>query len=128
MVDYSALLARVAEIGSLSQGCRELGIPKSTFLDAVDRDPELAVQYARAKERGIDAMMEELLDAKIEDAAISRLEWDRKRWHASKLFRKRYGDKQLIGSDPENPLPAPLDLSKLSSAALKEIVSLDPDK
>lgn len=96
MADYTALISLIAENGNLSQSCRELGIAKSTFLDAVDRDSVLADQYTRAKERGIDSMMEELIDAHIEDVQVSRLEWDRKRWHASKLFAKRYGDKQQL--------------------------------
>lgn len=96
MADYSELLALIAENGNLSLSCRTLDLKKSTFLDAVDADSVLADQYARAKQRGIDAMMEELLDAQISDPAVSRLEWDRKRWHASKLFAKRYGEKQQV--------------------------------
>jgi hypothetical protein len=103
--DYTALLEHIEEHGNLRKACRDLGVGKTAFFEALNADPALAEQYARAKERGIDNMMEACLDAEIEDPAKSRLDWDRKRWHASKLFAKKYGDKQLIGSDPENPLP-----------------------
>ena len=104
--DYTALLEHIEEHGNLRKACRDLKLDRKTFYDAMNADEELARQYARAKELGIDSMMEACLDADIEDPAKSRLDWDRKRWHASKLFAKKYGDKQLIGSDPENPLPA----------------------
>ena len=104
MADYSKLIALIEENGNLSLSCRITGIAKGTFLNAVDNDSVLADQYARAKERGIDSMMEELLDADITDPAVSRLEWDRKRWHASKLFAKRYGEKvKHVGGDAGDP-------------------------
>lgn len=91
--DIPAILQEVENHGNLSKACRDLGVSKSTFLDAVKADSDLADRYARAKQAGIDTMMEELLDAEIKDPSVSRLEWDRKRWHASKLFANKYGDK-----------------------------------
>lgn len=42
----------------------------------------------------------------------SRLRVDARKWTASKLKPKKYGDKQLIGSDPDNPLlPKDLELT-----------------
>jgi hypothetical protein len=122
MPDYTKLIEQLAEHGNLSKACRDLGLVRTTFLLACDNDPALADKYARAKKHGIDRTMEELLDSPIEDAAKDRLDWDRKRWHASKLFPKQYGDKQLIGSDPDNPLPSSkLDLSGLSAEVLEAL-------
>jgi hypothetical protein len=104
-MDYEALFEALEEHGNLSKACRDLGIVRPTFLLHCDKDKDLADKYARCKQRGLDKMMEDLIDKEINDPAKDRLEWDRKRWHASKLFPKQYGDKQLVGSDPENPLP-----------------------
>lgn len=84
-------------------------------------------QYARAREAQADAMADEILDiaddgtndyvererpdgskfdaVDSEHIQRSRLRVEARKWLASKLLPKKYGDKQLIGSDPENPLP-----------------------
>lgn len=83
-------------------------------------------QYARARDIGLDAMADEILDiaddgsndwmAKNdpdnpgyslngEHSSRSRLRVDTRKWYLSKLAPKRYGDKTMLGSDPENPLP-----------------------
>jgi hypothetical protein len=38
--------------------------------------------------------------------ARSKLRVDARKWVAAKLKPKVYGDKTLIGSDPENPMPS----------------------
>lgn len=77
-------------------------------------------QYARAREMQADTLFDEMLD--IADDGVndymgedetyngdavqrSKLRIDTRKWMAGKLRPKVYGDKQLIGSDPENPLP-----------------------
>lgn len=82
--------------------------------------------YARARDMGLDAMADELLDIADEGtndwmsrndpdnpgyslngehSSRSRLRVDTRKWYLSKLAPKRYGDKTMLGSDPENPLP-----------------------
>lgn len=100
------IIELIRDNGNLTQSCRELDMSKTSFLRWVEVDPENADHYARAKAEGMDTVMEALLNDPIHDASVSRLDWDRKRWHASKMFPKKYGDKTLVGSDPENPLPA----------------------
>jgi len=101
------VLESLRDTGNLSKSCRETGMDKATFLRWVDKDAENANQYARAKEVGLDAEadrgMEEALTA--EDAGLGRLALDARKWYLSKLMPKKYGDKTLVGSDPENPLP-----------------------
>jgi hypothetical protein len=45
----------------------------------------------------------EVLNA--EHVARSRLRVDARKWVAAKLKPKKYGDKTLVGSDPDNPMP-----------------------
>jgi len=77
-------------------------------------------QYARAREMQADTIFDEMLDIADDGAndymgedekyngdAVqrSRLRIDTRKWMAGKLKPKVYGDKTLLGSDPENPLP-----------------------
>lgn len=92
-------------------------------------------QYKLAREAQAETLADEIIDiadgkrGEYEngqaDVQRDRLAVDARKWVASKLKPKVYGEKTLLGSDPENPLPAPtgLDVSKLSTAALKEIVA-----
>ena len=78
-------------------------------------------QYARAREMQADTIFDEILDIaddgsndfmgedeKYNGDAVqrSKLRVDARKWMAGKLAPKKYGEKTLIGSDPENPLPA----------------------
>jgi hypothetical protein len=87
---------------------------------------EFRDQYARAKEESADALTDEMLDiaddgsndwmsrhGKDDEVAWSvngehiqrsRVRIDTRKWIASKLKPKKYGDKQIIGGDPDNPL------------------------
>jgi len=99
MADYSELLERLRENPNLSAACRDLRISKSTFLDALPRNPRLADQYARAREMGLDAEAERGLSEALAwngDAALGRLAFDARRWYLSKLAPKKYGDKQHV--------------------------------
>lgn len=85
-------------------------------------------QYARARDTQAEALADEILDiaddgtndwmerrddqgANLgwkengEAMARSKLRVEARKWVASKLLPKKYGDKTLVGSDPDNPLP-----------------------
>jgi hypothetical protein len=72
-------------------------------------EPEWAEQYARARAIGDEAMAEDIQaisdddDLKPDD---KRVRIDARKWLLAKRQPKKYGDKQLVGSDPDNPLPA----------------------
>lgn len=72
-----------------------------------ERGTELAVAISRARELGWNARAERAVeDAKAaDDASLGRLSFDAERWFLGKMYPKKFGDKHLIGSDPENPLP-----------------------
>jgi hypothetical protein len=94
-------MARVCE--QLAQGkslrsiCQGPEMPNiATVMRWVDEDDTLRAQYAHARERGIDAMAEATLDIAddlTEDANSRRVRIDARKWFASKLLPKKYGDK-----------------------------------
>lgn len=83
---------------------------------------ELAKQYARAKEDQIEKLVEEIIDISDDSSldiafnddgkpfvdhehiARSKLRVDSRKWIASKLKPKKYGDKLELAGDPQNPL------------------------
>ncbi len=110
---------------SLRTICKPEGMPSaSTICRWLTENAGFAEQYTRAREAQADTLADEILDIAddgsndyMEDGengqkyngdavARSRLRVDSRKWIAAKLKPKKYGDKQLVGSDPENPLPA----------------------
>lgn len=76
-------------------------------------------QYARAREFQAESHLEDILEI-ADDADLKpddkRVRIDARKWAMSKLAAKKYGDKTLHGSDPDNPLPgvpSDHDLAKL---------------
>lgn len=104
------ICARIAESDyGLEQVCEGDDMPSArTVFRWLNENDSFRQQYARAKviqghvqaERGL----KEALSAS--DAAIGRLKWDARRWAASKLAPKQYGDKlaHVGGSDDDAPI------------------------
>lgn len=128
-VEYSEEIAdvicdRLANAESLRKICLSDGMPsQSTVFRWLgdDRHADFRERYARAREAQADALFDEMLDIADDGAndymgedekyngdAVqrSRLRVETRKWMAGKLKPKVYGEKTLIGSDPENPLPA----------------------
>lgn len=98
--------------------CKDKGLNASTFYDWVAKEVELANKYARAKDLQGEFMAERILtiaDDKTGDVLAgefgevgnsanvsrSKLQVDSRKWLASKLLPKKYGDKvqtELSGS------------------------------
>ena len=112
---------RLREGESLRAICENDHMPsKSTVLLWVQKDEQgFSDQYTRARElQGetyADRAVHEALTAS--DAGIGRLRMDALKWAAGKLAPKKYGDKTLVGSDPENPLPAGFTVNLVKSEA-----------
>jgi hypothetical protein len=97
----------------------------STIFKWLATVPKFAEQYARARDAQADTLADEILDiaddgsndwmgGKDEESgsnyngdavARSKLRVDARKWIAAKLKPKKYGEKTLLGSDPDNPLP-----------------------
>lgn len=109
--DYTPELAEVicsmlAEGQSLRKVCSGDDMPSMpTVFSWFRKHPEFLNQYARAKEESADALVEEMMDIAdndTEDVQRSRLKVDTRKWVASKLKAKKYGDKvtqEHTGSD-----------------------------
>lgn len=103
----SSICAQIADGHSLRKISREEGMPSmTTIFDWLGTKPEFAEQYARAKEAQADALAEDMLDiadmppsigekgtVDAGDVAHMRLRIDTRKWIASKLKPKKYGDK-----------------------------------
>lgn len=153
--DYSDELAadildRIAAGQSLRGICFMEGMPcQTTVYRWLREKPDFQQNYARARELQADTLFDEILsiaDTPVEGERVKkgddgateivredmlghrRLQIDARKWMAGKLRPKVYGDKHLIGSDPDNPLPeTKIDLTGLSVDALRELAKLAPD-
>lgn len=123
------VIAGISEGVTLRQLCRTHGFGKSTWYRWMDEDAELLGRFGRARDIGFDELAEEAIDIADDGSndwmerhdaeggnigwrengeAIgrSRLRVDTRLKLLAKWDPRRYGDKTLIGSDPDNPLPA----------------------
>lgn len=100
--DYTQELAdeicsQLSDGKSLRAVCRQDLMPSATTIFSWMRlHPTFLEQYARAKESSADAMADDILDIaddKDEDAQSRRVRIDARKWIASKLKPKKYGDK-----------------------------------
>lgn len=88
---------------SLRAICAEDGMPaRGTIYRWLIENADFQDQYARAREKQADYFAEEIIEiadsAEAESAAVSKakLQIDARKWAASKIAPKRYGDKQEI--------------------------------
>lgn len=88
---------------SLRAICAEVGMPaRGTVYRWLIENADFQDQYARAREKQADYFAEEIIEiadsAEAESAAVSKakLQIDARKWAASKIAPKKYGDKQEI--------------------------------
>jgi hypothetical protein len=104
-----AILEGLADGRSLRSICRDDGMPNvATVMRWLADDAAWCEQYTRARLAGDDAMAEDIQDI-ADDAGLDhndrKVRIDARKWLLAKRQPKKYGDKQLVGSDPDNPLP-----------------------
>ena len=104
------VLQLLSEGLSLRKSAVEADVPMQTFQTWMEKDEELAGQYAQARARGYALLADELIEiaddssgdviqtesgpkADSEFAARSRLRVDTRKWMLSKMLPKVYGDK-----------------------------------
>lgn len=146
-IGIDALCEFIAAGNSLNGFCREHGfvsaVTVGSWIDHPDH-PERAKQYARAREVRADKLVEEIMtiaddgsnDTYVDENGKTKIDWDvvarsklrvdSRKWFASKLAPKMYGDRTVLAGDPEAPLgPATKpDLSALSGAELQTLAAL----
>jgi hypothetical protein len=92
------ICARIAGGTSLIQICKAEEMPhKVTVLRWLDKKPDFAAKYARARELMADHyfdLMQDIADsATTETVQVAKVRLDTMRWRVSKLLPKKYGDK-----------------------------------
>lgn len=113
---------RIAEGESLRSVCRDERIPTVlTIYNWMGAHPEFLQQYTRAKEDRADTHGEEIVELAdlppkyiVDDKGIERVDhgfeaWrktriDARKWTASKLKPKSWGDRMQLAGDADNPL------------------------
>ena len=102
---------------SLRQSSIKAGITPQSVLRAVDKDSELAEQYAQARAAMIDKIADDIItiadeemiptgEGKVDSAMVQkqRLRVDTRKWLLSKMAPKKYGDKLELTGDDKSPL------------------------
>ena len=132
----------IAEGKSASSMCIEVGISKQTLWRWLDEDQELSDQYARAKELCAELYVSQIIaiaDESDNDISVdpdtgkeytnhdviarARLRVDARKWYASKLAPKRYGDKvQVGGADDLPPIRQKHDVTLTPADAYKAVL------
>lgn len=105
MTDFSpevcdAICEDIADGVSLREACRKEGRPSKTSFLRWLGEPErgaLRDQYARAREAQADHYADAIIDIvdNDPDPTRARVRMDGRKWVASKLLPKKYGDKVL---------------------------------
>lgn len=100
-----SLCAQLAEGKSLRTVCKAEEMPEArTVFRWLRTNSEFCQQYEKAKEESADALSDEMLDIADNgegDPKRDRLRVDTRKWLASKLKPKKYGDKvDLTHSGP----------------------------
>lgn len=113
------ICARVMESDyGLEQVCQDPGLPSArTVYRWLAANEAFRQQYARAKEvQGHVQADRGLMDAlTATDASLGRLRYDARRWAASKLAAKVYGDKVAVTGGNEDDAPIKHEFSWLPS-------------
>lgn len=121
----AVILERMTHGRSVRSIAKDEDMPAmSTIFKWLIEHKDFSEQYAGACEQRAEAIFEETIEiaddnrgdytvdedgneiVNHENIQRARLRVDTRKWFVSKLAPKKYGDKTLIGSDPENPLPA----------------------
>ena len=91
-----AICERLMDGDSLIEICEDPAMPgKRTVFQWLAARPDFAHQYACAREVQAHVQAERAVQeaTQAKDAQLGRLAYDARRWHASKLLPKVYGDR-----------------------------------
>lgn len=108
---------------SMRTVCKPASMPNpATIFRWLRTKPEFCNQYEKAKQEAADAMVDDMLDIADdldENPQSRRIRVDTRKWIASKLKPRKYGDKITHGGDPDNPIHValPFDFSDPKSSS-----------
>ncbi len=103
---FDRICERIADGDSLRAICQDSDMPaRVNVIRWLEKDEALRNQYARARELQADHEFDEIKAiadlADAEDVQVARLRIDARRWRASKLRPKVYGDKIEVNGPGE---------------------------
>jgi len=125
------ILERISSGESLRQITRDAHMPViSTVYVWMMKDPTFSEQYAKAREEQAETLADEIIALAdqdpiqiVDDKGIARVDsgwvtWqknrvDARKWVASKLKPKKYGDRTTLAGDADNPLKVDVDAKDL---------------
>lgn len=101
--------------------CKKHGVSSRTFYEAIHNNKDYEKQYVRAREEQADFLADEIIEIAddssndtiyTEKGEFENKEWtnrsklrvEARKWTASKLKPKKYGDKLELSNDPESPI------------------------
>ena len=106
---FNIVCARIAGGESLRSACKDKDLPDRDTINRwlnADNDGALCGQYARAREEQADHYADEIItiaDNENLTPEDRRIMVDARKWVASKLKPKRYGDKLALGGADDLP-------------------------
>lgn len=134
------ICAAIADGKSSAVACKAVGISAVTMLRWVSEDADFRNKYARAREAQADKLAGEILeiadevsvevrhdgedvtlDVSSTAVARNRLRVDARKWAASKLAPKKYGDTLAIGGSDDLP-PVKQDINLTPAEAYRQIL------
>lgn len=99
---------QLAEGISLRTVCLQEGMPsKATVFRWLRLYPEFEASYTRAKQESADALVEDMLDIaddRADDPQSRRVRVDTRKWIASKMKPKKYGEKLDVDANVNGKL------------------------
>jgi hypothetical protein len=97
----------IADGGTLRGSAAELGTSTTTLKRWLREDEDLRAHYACAREDQADSFADEIIETS-RDASLDpndrRVRIDALKWAAGKRKPKVYGDKVVLGGDPDAPV------------------------
>lgn len=129
----ATICAVIAEGKSLRTACAMEGMPPlRTIFEWLAANEDFSHQYARAREAQADAMADEMIDIADNnelDPNDRRVRLDTRKWLASKLRPKKYGEKLELSGDKENPLALQMvEARKAVDAKISRLISGPTDE
>jgi len=135
----SEILHRLSNGEALRQITKDSHMPvMSTVYQWLMRKPEFSNLYVRAREEQADTLADEIVHLSdespvqvVDDKGVARIDsawvtWqknrvDARKWVASKLKPKKYGERTTVAGDADSPLKVDVDAKGLFDSILQSI-------
>lgn len=119
---WDEFITEIAAGSHMAAFCKARGINYTTLLKFTHADPSRSEMYARAREDRADVLADEIVDIADEHVATApaatrnKLRVDARKWAASKLRPRVYGDRlELNGTVNHKSMPDEVLLQRLAA-------------